>query len=217
MHPDFWLERWRTGQIGFHQKTVNPLLQTHWDALGVRPDASVFVPLCGKSLDMLWLRAQGHPVLGVDLSRDAVEAFFREAAVTPSVSARGVLPAFEAAGWTLLVGDFFDVSSENLAHVGGVYDRAALIALPPDMRQKYVQTLTERLPHDVSILLVTFEYDQARTQGPPFAVLEDEVRRLYEGPFRVELLERVIASDLAERFKNLGVGAIHEAAYAIRR
>ena len=78
LEHDFWLERWREGQIGFHKTHWNPMLTKHWPLLGIEAGTRVFVPLCGKSLDMRYLVSLGHEVVGIDLSEDAIDAFFSE-------------------------------------------------------------------------------------------------------------------------------------------
>ena len=78
MDTDFWLERWQNNQTGFHQDEINSYLTRYWSGLGLTQGSRVLVPLCGKSLDMLWLAEQGHSVVGIELSRLAIEAFFHE-------------------------------------------------------------------------------------------------------------------------------------------
>ncbi|MEA2773553.1 MAG: thiopurine S-methyltransferase, partial [Acetobacteraceae bacterium] len=78
MQPEFWRDRWFRGQIGFHQPAVERYLEEHWADLDTVKGSCVFVPLCGKSLDLLWLRDIGHGVIGVELSDIAVQAFCME-------------------------------------------------------------------------------------------------------------------------------------------
>ena len=146
MKKDFWLERWEREEIGFHQNVINPYLCEYWQELHLACDSMVFVPLCGKSRDMLWLRKQGHQVMGVELSNIAVQAFFKENGYTPHHVARGKFEHCEADGIRILCGDFFDLSKDDLAKVSAVYDRASLIALPPEMRERYVRHLAGILP-----------------------------------------------------------------------
>jgi thiopurine S-methyltransferase len=185
---DFWLARWQNNQIGFHEGTPNALLVAHFAALGIPADGRIFVPLCGKSRDMHWLRAQGFTVVGAELSRLAAEQFFAELGLTPAVAPAGPLERFEAEGVTLFVGNIFDLDQDTLGAVDAVYDRAALVALPAPLRERYaahIIGLTSAAPQ----LLVTFEYDQARQSGPPFSVLEAEVRTLYGATYRLDRAE----------------------------
>ena len=178
MEPDFWHTRWQQNQIGFHQGEVNPYLPQHWNSLGVAAPARVLVPLCGKSLDLLWLREQGYTVEGVELSELAVRAFFEEQGVTPRCSQQGEFQVWESDGLRLWCGDFFKLGAGMLGPVDAVYDRAALIALPAPMRRQYVdhlQILAGPLPH----FLVTLVYPQAQMDGPPFSVDQAEVDSLF--------------------------------------
>lgn len=177
MDADFWLQRWNEGRIGFHRGEVMPLLEKHWPALGLASGSRVFVPLAGKTLDMHWLAAQGHQVLGCELSPLAVDAFFAEAALVPAVSADADGIHHRAGPLDLVRGDVFALSPGLLGTVAAVYDRAAIIALPPTMRARYVAQVYGRLPAGSRGLLITLEYPQAEKAGPPFAVDEDEVRR----------------------------------------
>lgn len=178
MDRNFWLARWQGNQIGFHEGTPNTLLTAHFAALGIPVGSRVFVPLCGKSQDMHWLRAQGYTVVGAELSRLAAEQFFAELGSAPVGAAAGRFERLEARGITLLIGDIFELGQKLLGAVDAVYDRAALVALPAPLRERYsahLASLTRGAPQ----LLVTFEYDQTRQAGPPFSVPESEVRAHY--------------------------------------
>lgn len=190
MEESFWHRRWENNQIGFHKAEANPLLVRNFSALQLEPGSRLFVPLCGKSLDLHWLLAQGYRVAGAELSRIAVKQLFAELGLQPQITLAGSLARFEAEGIVVFQGNLFDLTCEMLGPVDAVYDRAALVALPEPMRAQYVShvmELTSRVPQ----LLICFEYDQACMDGPPFSVLEVEVRQRYEVAFDVELLERV--------------------------
>src|SRR5215213_63441 len=96
MEPNFWAERWNKNEIGFHQRDINASLRAYWPTLGIARGAEVFVPLCGKSLDMLWLREQGHSVLGIEFVETAVRDFFAENGLTPRVYKQGSFERWEA-------------------------------------------------------------------------------------------------------------------------
>jgi thiopurine S-methyltransferase len=200
MTPEFWHQRWQRGEIGWHSEAVNRHLTEYWPRLAVPKDACVLVPLCGKSLDMLWLAGEGHSVVGVELSATAAEAFFTENGLSPVATDLAPYPfrCYRVDEIRLLVGDFFDLSAEALRAAGNsgidaVYDRASLIALPPDLRATYARHLAPLLRQlrggspPVS-LLITFDYDQSRMPGPPFAVAAGEVQALFERDFRIEEL-----------------------------
>lgn len=183
---EFWHERWEQDQIGFHQQAINGYLTTHWSELGLEAGAPVFVPLCGKSLDMLWLREQGHPVFGIELSRKAVEAFFHENEIEPSVNETERFVEYSSEQLTLFAGDYFKLTRADLGQIQAVYDRAALIALPPAMRADYVRHMATLLQPGAHILLVTMCYPEGALEGPPFSVAGEEVRALYGSWFAIE-------------------------------
>lgn len=211
MQPAFWLDKWERGETGFHQNEVNPYLTRYWGRLNAT--GKVLVPLCGKSLDLWWLRSQGHEVLGVELSELAVQAFFEEAGQQPAVTTLNGFIRYEADGIALWCGDFFALTPADLVGYSAVYDRASLIALPPDLRQSYIRHLCGLFPRGARTLLVTLDYDQPEMSGPPFAVSDDEVHRLYSGRASIELLESrdVLAGN--ERFRQRGLSRLYENAY----
>lgn len=188
MDEDFWRGKWRDGQLGWHQKTAHPMLVRHLPALDLQPGARVFVPLCGKTLDIHWLLAAGFRVAGVELVEAAVEQLFSELGIGPAISDHGTLRRFSAAGIEVFAGDLFALDQTLLGAVDAVYDRAALVALPDGMRPRYAAHLadvTGRAPH----LLLAFVYDQSLMDGPPFSVTDDEVRQLYAGVYDAEPLD----------------------------
>ncbi len=210
MKKDFWLERWERDEIGFHQDEFNSYLLQYWQQLQLARDSAVFVPLCGKSRDMLWLRGQGHRVLGVELSAIAVQAFFSENGYTPQRETGARFDSCSANGIRILCGDFFDLGKADLAEVGAVYDRAALIALPPEMREPYVSRLAGILPRATQILLITFEYPQHEMQGPPFPISADQVETLYREYAEVQLLASSDALVQNPRFLQRGLSRLRE-------
>jgi thiopurine S-methyltransferase len=188
MPRDFWLERWNIGQIGFHQAAVNPRLSSFWPGLGLPEGSGVFVPLCGKTLDMHYLAEQGHRVVGVEFSEIGVRAFFDEAGIVYQKNDSGSLPCFEGGAFRLFCGDFFELGSQDLGEVAAVYDRAALIALPPNTRPRYAAHLQSIVPNASDMLVLTIEYDQNAVGGPPFCVTADELGSLYAESWKIETL-----------------------------
>lgn len=215
MHADFWHERWQRNQIGFHQQSFNPYLQQYWPALGAAAGSRVFVPLCGKSGDMLWLRAQGHEVIGVELSPLAVAAFFEENGLAASVRTQGPFEVHEVDGLAIYCGDVFALAPDDLAGVDAMYDRAALIALPPAMRPVYAAKLRQLLPSGTRTLLVAIEYDQAEMDGPPFSVPETEVHALYASDCAIERLCADDILDAEPKFRDKGLTRLQEKVYAL--
>jgi thiopurine S-methyltransferase len=217
MHPEFWHQRWQEGRIGFHQDRATPALVEHWPSLGVAAGARVFVALCGKSLDMAWLAACGMHVLGVELSRIAVEQFFAEHGLDPDVHDADDGVHYRAGGIEIVCGDAFALDGALLATCDAVFDRAALIALPRDLRHRYATELYRRLPAGCRGLLVTLEYPQHEKVGPPFAVPEDEVRSSFSHDWSVELLDRRDILATQPGFRDEGVTRLQSVVYRLDR
>ena len=215
MEAEFWHKRWQDSLIPFHKAQVNDYLERYFERLGLTQGDRVLVPLCGKSVDMVWLRDRGCAVTGVELSDIAVRDFFNEQGIAATESEDGAFHVREGKGITLLSGDFFALGSERTANVSAVYDRAALIALPEEMRARYVDHLLSILGPRVPLLLLTFEYPADEIDGPPFSVDEEQVRALYAGRrnvTRLETLDRLAEeSRLAER----GVTQLKEHAFLL--
>ncbi len=217
MEPEFWRERWATNQLGFHLFEVNPGLRQHWQALAVAEGTKVLVPLCGKSLDLMWLVGQGYRVLGVELSERAVEAFFSEQNLTPRITQRGAFTVYEASGIEVWCGDFFALDAQIVADCKALYDRAALIALPPPMRVRYAKHLNSLLAPGCRGLLITLDYDQTLKDGPPFAVSDDEVDLLLGAHWTREVLAKRDILDQSSQFRKAGVPRLDERVYRLTR
>jgi thiopurine S-methyltransferase len=216
MNPEFWLENWKNNKIGFHQQETNSHLTSFWQQLDVAPNCRVFVPLCGKSLDLIWLCQQGHNVLGVEVSDLAVSQFFSENGLTYSKFKQDGFQHYQTESLAILQGDFFNLTADQLQDVQGVFDRASLVALPLELRQKYVQHLKNILPDKAKILLVTFEYDQSQMNGPPFSVNEAEVYAHFQADYEIELLfsRDVLANYLP--FQAAGLNSLQEKVYLLK-
>ena len=189
MQAEFWHERWKDNLIGFHQQQVNPYLVEYWDKLGLETGATVFVPLCGKSSDMLWLVDQGVKVMGVELSELAVQQFFDENKLSYETQQQGAFSVWTSSSIRIYCGDFFQLTQADLADVSCVFDRAALVALPTEMRVRYAQKMNADLPTSANILQVTMEYQQQYMNGPPFSVTEAEVKQYYAEKYCIENLQ----------------------------
>ncbi|MCT4497144.1 thiopurine S-methyltransferase [Pseudomonas sivasensis] len=217
MEPKFWQERWARNQLGFHLPEVNPYLERHWPSLALAEGAKVLVPLCGKSLDLMWLATQGHRVLGVELSEQAVEAFFSEQSLTPRITQRGVFTVYQADLIEVWCGDFFALDAEVLADCTAVYDRAALIALPPLMRSQYTEQLNNMLRPGCQGLLITLDYDQTQKAGPPFAVTDEEVKVLLGAHWSLQVIEKQDILGESWKFVQDGVTGLDERVYMVAR
>jgi thiopurine S-methyltransferase len=217
MQAEFWLERWREGRTGFHRDMPMPLLLQHWPALALPQGSRVLVPLCGKTLDMPWLAGQGHRVLGVELSPLAVAQFFAEQDLKPARHESPMGVHHVAGDIEIIEGDVFALDDATLADCGAVYDRAAVIALPPPLRARYAREVYARLPIGCRGLMITLEYPQGEMDGPPFSVDADEVAALFGRHWDVDLLERrdILASQPA--FREDGVTALHTSVHRLQR
>jgi thiopurine S-methyltransferase len=217
MHEAFWQDRWARSQIGFHQEKVNGYLRRHWATLGLAKDAAVLVPLCGKSLDLVWLAEQGHRVIGVELAERAVQDFFAERDVQPQVSQRGAFKVYQAGELQILCGDFFALSRDEVGDCEAFYDRAALIALPPDMRERYIAHLQAILPATCQGLLVTLVYDQQRMDGPPFSVEDAEVMQRFSVGWAPHEVERKDVLSSNPRFVENQLESVEEVVFHLAR
>ena len=217
MTKDYWLKRWEHEEIGFHQDSVNPYLLEYWETLQLAAGNPVFVPLCGKTRDMLWLRAQGHPVLGVELSARAVQAFFTENRLISNHDdlSDKRFDHYTANGIHILLGDFFDLNKQDLSKIRAVYDRASLVALPPETRRCYANQLCSILPPGSKILLVGFDYPQSEMQGPPYAVPPEEVSALYQPNADVHQLTQIDVLTDNPRFQERGLTRLVESVYLL--
>lgn len=184
---ELWQQCWRDHETSFHQSVTNTQLIKFWPMLGLAPTDRVFVPLCGKSLDLLWLASQGHPVVGVELSAIAVDAFFKENRIPVSHYPYGKFQHWQSGRIDILCGDFFDLEARDLGDIAAVFDRASLTALPEDIRHAYLAHLQKILPARCRMfLLTTEEPDEGETPDQAFAVA-DEITSLYAADFEIRL------------------------------
>ncbi len=216
-----WHERWEQGKLGFHQTRYNSRLEKYWPELNVSKEGAVFVPLCGKSLDMLLLHEMGYQVVGVELSEIAVEAFFSENQLTFKRTESGNLQEFtgtgKAAGIRLFAGDLFDLDTAKTGPLSGFYDRASLIALPPEIRQQYVAKLADLLSHGALGLLISLSYDPSSMSGPPFSVPDSEVQSHFGDHFSVDYLEQYSGPERLGSLADRGLETMEEFVYRIER
>lgn len=217
MEPQFWHERWAINQIGFNQSEVNPYLQKFWPELNLRPGERVLVPLCGKTIDMRWLIQQGLHVVGVELSEKAVQDFFSEGGMEPRVEVRGQFKVYSVEACEIWCGDFFALKARDIGNCSALYDRAALIALPAEMRWRYVECLNRILPADCRGLLISLDYEQSEIAGPPFSVPEEEVMQLFSPEWRVKLIVDENVLHKSRKFLDAGASRLIETAYRMFR
>ena len=187
METSFWHKRWESNEIAFHEKAPNPLLLKYFHQLSLTKGSRVFVPLCGKTLDIPWLLSHGYRVAGAELSKLAIEQLFAELKVEPTISSVGAIDHYSAKDLDIFVGDIFSLTRGMLGPVDAIYDRAALVALPEEMRIRYTAHLTE-ITRKAPQLLICYEYDQQAVGGPPFSISKEEVNRHYHKLYTVTLL-----------------------------
>lgn len=220
MEHDFWHGRWEVNQIGFHEEQPHDFLQEFFSELNLPQKGACLVPLCGKSNDLLFLAEQGYSVIGAELSPIAVESFFKENQLeaTRIEGENGFRLENAEAKIQLYCGDFFSLTEKELNGVHSVYDRAALVALPPTMRKEYAQHLTQILPHGGKILLIVFEYNQEEMNGPPFCISEEEIQSLYAEAFDIRVLqdEDIMEKD-EDYFREKGATWMREKVYLLTK
>ncbi len=187
MEESFWVDKWQTGEIAFHEGSPNRFLASYFGSLRLPKGSRVFLPLCGKTRDIAWLLASGYHVAGAELVGTAIDQLFTELGIQPSITKRGALTHYSAKHIDIYVGDIFKLNAELLGPVDAVYDRAALVALPKETRARYtahLSALTAAAPQ----LLISYEYDQSQMSGPPFSVSSTEVAQHYGERYEIKLL-----------------------------
>jgi len=207
MDTQFWLDRWHQGLIGFHRDEVNEYLRKWFRYIELEPGSTVFVPMCGKSLDMLWLAEQGYQVVANELSLLAAEQFVSENKLACEITDVGEFKLYSMDNIKIYCGDFFNLLPEYLVDVALIYDRASLIALPEDMRVKYSAHMNSLFAKSTPGLLITLDYDQEEMPGPPFSVGEDEVRQHYH---QVRMLQSFDVLADNKKFVNKGASRLQE-------
>ncbi|MEJ2602189.1 MAG: thiopurine S-methyltransferase [Gammaproteobacteria bacterium] len=213
-----WLERWEEGRTGFHQAEVNPQLERWWPQLGLPAGSRVFVPLCGKSHDLTWLAGCGYRVVGNELSPLAIAAYYDEAGIVPARRHAGGFQLWSHGLVTIVCGDFFSLEPAVTGRLDAAYDRAALVALPADLRPRYVEKLAALLRPGAPVLLVALDYPAGEMDGPPFPVPDAEVHELAAGRFDVTVLaSRMDILAANPRFAERGLSRMEETVYRLDR
>ena len=212
-----WLDRWQEDRIGFHEISANRHLQNWFPRLAPAPGSGVFLPLCGKAVDIHWIAGQGFEVVGIELSSIAIEAFFAENSLDFERVETDRFTEYKSANITLLQGDFFDLKQDDLSHCQLVYDRAALIALERHDRPRYYDHMLTIVPASCDMLLISLEYDQTEMQGPPFSVPGEEIIQRYRDAFSIHTLETSNIIDERPRWRKVGLSALQESVFSLTR
>lgn len=215
MEKSFWHQAWKEDRTRFHKDRPHRHLVEHHNL--IKDHKKVFVPLAGKTLDMLYLKEQGHEVIAVELSSIAIDQFIQDNQLAPKITQEKKHTVLSIPGLKLYHGDFFDMPKEVLSDVGAIYDRAALIALPLSMRKQYVDFILKNMPQLQDILLLALEYDQTKAEGPPFSVEHQEISSLYAESFNVAELLREETKDFNPRFQGKGIEKFWHTGYHIKK
>lgn len=215
MTETYWQEKWKSNQIGFHQSKFNPLMTQYFPSLNLKPGSVIFVPLCGKSLDMVWFANQGFKVVGIELCDLACKDFFEENNISVEVSATDQFTVYKSENITLYTGDYFKLTTQQISHIDAVYDRAALIALPTELRQQYASHLMELLSPESKMLLIVMSYNQQEMTGPPFSVDENEVTKLYGARFTIKQLHTNTVTKISDHLRVKGLTCATDQVYSL--
>lgn len=190
MELSYWKSRWEKGNVGFHMDEGYPGLERHWSSLPLQTISAVLVPLCGKSQDLMWLSKKSERVIGSEISETAVQEFYSENGLEPAVSSFGDFSVYSAKNIEIWQGDFLKLPEWKIPDTDLIYDKAALVALPPKMRKKYAAKVLELISPHTHMLLHHFTYNQNEMNGPPFSVDHDEIETLFGGSFTQKTLEK---------------------------
>lgn len=223
MEHSFWHGKWDLNQVGFHLDYIHPLLKRNLELFPVsdllKNNGRIFIPLCGKTLDIGYLLNLGYQVVAIELSEIAVKAVFKQLDIEPEISKWSAGKIYQGEGLTIYIGDFFALTQQDLCSgeqkTSLVYDRAALIALPEKMRLEYAQHIAKITQHAPQ-LLITLDYDQNIAGGPPFAVSTQEVEALYGGAYPIQLIEEADIIEQEPRFKAKGLTSFYQRAYKLK-
>jgi thiopurine S-methyltransferase len=214
---EYWLSLWKTNKIGWHLHQPNPLFLEYIKYFKLKPGSKIFVPLSGKSIDMLWLAKQGYQVIGVELNLQACQLFFTENKIPYKQTKDEKFDILTGENITLMSGDFFNLDKSILGQVDAVYDRAALIALPIETRRRYVKKMLSLIEPHTQILLITFIYNESEIQGPPFSVDENEVKKYFGKKYNILQLYKEPVVNIPEHLQAIGLTRLQELVFKLER
>lgn len=216
MQIEDWNQRWENDQIGFHEQQPNAYLTRHIHTFNLAKGASVFVPLCGKSQDLLWLASQGYQVIGIECSKKAVIAFFQENKLDYQVQQHGEITAYYNQQICLYQGDFFALNQSLLTSCDFIYDRASLIAIANPKRKQYIEHLRQWFSEQTQMLLITLSYDQEKASGPPFSASKDEIEHAFHDK-NIITLESNDVIDEGPKWRRAGLESVIETAFRVTK
>ena len=212
-----WLEFWANNETNWHSDVVTQELEKYLGLLKLESGDTVFVPLCGKSLDMIYMLNRGFSVIGVEVSEIGIKQFFHENGLDFTISQVGEFDLYSAKNIEIYCGDFFSLTSKHLCGVKAVFDRKSLIALDRNLRQKYVKHLNDIISLGVRILLITLHYPKHQMSGPPFSVDKSEVESLFSMAFNYQELKSFQDIENGSKLARSGVDYIKNAAYCLQK
>lgn len=216
MDKEFWSNAWNERQIGFHQSEINKNLRQFSSLFGQKSGDSILVPLCGKTLDMIYLQQLNFKIDGVEIVEQAIKEFFSENNLIPKISNEKNFTRYSHDDYSLYLGDFHQFENLNKKYKF-VYDRASMIALPPELRKNHAQSLKNLTLSGSKILLITLEYDQEKVPGPPFSVLKSEVEILFNDSFIIQELKSESTSNIGPKFKDAGINKVYQRVYLLEK
>lgn len=217
MDNTYWLNKWKKSDTKFDQDVPNQYLVRYLENLNLPSGSRIFVPLCGKSIDMFWLLHQGFKVVGIELSPIACEGFFKQYGLAYKQTKINKLVKYEGEKIILYAGDYFALNKDELGTINAIYDRASLIALPEQLRGPYVELLFKLIEPNTQILLLAISYDQNEMQGPPFSVNEAEVKKLFNKHACIEKLVDIKNSEIPQHLAAKGLTKASEQIYHITK
>ncbi|MDZ7691546.1 MAG: thiopurine S-methyltransferase [Balneolaceae bacterium] len=218
MEISYWTSRWRKNKLGWHMQQVYPPLIKYWDAFSLKIGDRVLVPMCGKSRDLVWLADQGVQVIGVEVSEIAARQFFQEQALEYKTQEKGPFTIYESGSIQFWLESIFKLTEVQLPAIDAIYDKAALIALPPDKRPAYARLIRDCSTEIQTMLINTFEYEQDEMNGPPFAVFEYEIRDYYADWFEIYTLHERSALEELSKFRLRGLQSyLTEKVYVLQK
>ena len=218
MKPDYWIDRWKDGNIRFHDADPHRFLIEYFPHLNTRIDDSILVPLCGKSVDMTWIMSQSRNVVGVELSEIAIESFVEENNLIHTKSVGGEFAAYQGDRFKIFNGDLFHMSETDVCGIKAVYDRGSFVALPSGgLRERYADWMALNLSTGCKVLLVTFNFDQEEMAGPPFTANRKTIHQLFEKDFSITMLKSELVVNIKPHCKERGLKTLREDVYLLER
>jgi thiopurine S-methyltransferase len=218
LEQQFWHQIWENNTIGFHQTDHHPWLE---QIVKLKSNDDLFVPLCGKSLDMWPLSGHYRRLIGAELSDIACEDFFKDAGIVPNVAIEAEHRRYQTktADYEIKLwqGDYFSLSSHQISDADrlDVFDRAAMVALPDQMRLPYVQQLRSLCKH-ATLFILTLEFDQQQLSGPPFALDDAMIHEYFSFASSIKKIATRPLSDKIFAQRKLRVDELAESLYVIK-